>query len=556
MQRNFMASPFAAQLRTNYCPKDNEVLEIQTLLIKSALQLKNLDNEIAKLQKAIEKLMEERDGLGAYVDAHKALISPARRLPLDIIEEIFVASWRAISLSTPRLWAKIHVVEPQSDPYSRLTAPFDEKVAQRVQVTKMWLGRSGQCPLSISLESAPQNSRYDTEVSPAASVQFLQALIPFAPRWQHIHFTTPSSYILEIISHLDIDMPWLETAAFHHQMSRSLHSIDWGHFSIFRGARISTVSIPGDIFIPERFPVFWDQLTTLTIGGPSWSVPVELTSEVIFRVISGCPELRCCKVVVCDNPAEMSTAPPQHPILELPFLHTLAIHCVGHAAPVVSLLLKRLSVPELSNFTFLGDGHHYISDAAVLRFITARMMLEPRALKSVEIYFGRPMTTDIMPNLRAFIETGLAISLSYTTSPRYSPWKGLPDAPAVAYPTWTPPNRPVWLLAAQRSREGNVSTHWTRKYRMHVTPDPQAILLRLNSIHVQVVGPVVKTFSSAATVERSRWRLKHCHPPVWHFTRGQLEFQFEQCTIWKLMTSDFDFALALLRAAKTKLAPD
>jgi hypothetical protein len=231
-------------------------------------------------------------------------------------------------------------------------------------------------------------------------------------------------------------------------------------------------------------------------------------------------------VVVWDNPAEMTTAPPQHAILELPFLHTLAIHCVGHAAPVVSLLLKRLSVPGLSNFTFLGstqdsptlrdffagslclrsfeidthafsktslldtlchlpstvwqlkipttemgspsqgffdddalavltspglcpalrdlsigDGHPLISDAAVLRFITARMMLEPRALKSVEICFGRPMTTDIMPNLRAFIETGLAISLTYTPSPRYSPWNGLPDAPVVAYPIWTPPNR-------------------------------------------------------------------------------------------------------------------
>jgi hypothetical protein len=37
--------------------------------------------------------MEVRNGLGlgAYVDTHKALISPARRLPLDIIEEIFVA---------------------------------------------------------------------------------------------------------------------------------------------------------------------------------------------------------------------------------------------------------------------------------------------------------------------------------------------------------------------------------------------------------------------------------------------------------------------------------
>ncbi|KAJ7354544.1 hypothetical protein DFH08DRAFT_855203 [Mycena albidolilacea] len=501
--------------------------------------------------------MEERNGLGAYVDAHKALISPARRLPLDIVEEIFVAclpthrncvmsaseapvllgricnSWRAISLSIPRLWARIHVVEPQPDPFNRPTASFDEKVAQRVQVIKMWLGRSGQCPLSISLESAPENSRPETEVSPAASVQFLRALVPFAPRWQHIHFTTPASYILEIISHLDIDMPWLETIAFHYQISRLLERIDWGHFSIFRGARISSVSIPGNIFIPERFPVRWDQLTTLTIGGPSWSVMADLRSEVIFRVISGCPELRCCKVVVRDDlETAMSTAPSQYPILELSFLHTLAIHCIGCAAPVVSVLLKRLSAPELSSMTFLGStqdsttlsdffagslclysleidnhvlsktslldtlchlpstmrqlkipttesawglqgsfdddalavlassgpcpalqdlfiGHnlHGISDAAILQFITARMMLEPRtALKSVEIHFDRPMTIDIMPNLRPFIETGLTVSLIYTPSLQYSPWNGLPDAPAVVYPAWTAPtqNSTVW----------------------------------------------------------------------------------------------------------------
>ncbi|KAJ6544218.1 hypothetical protein B0H19DRAFT_894535, partial [Mycena capillaripes] len=123
-----MSSPFAPQLGTNYCPKDEEVLEIKALLVEPSLRLKRLDDEITDLQKAIDKLAEERNSLGAYVDAHKALISPVRRLPLDIIQEIFIAclpthsncvvsaieapvllgricsSWRAISLSTPRLW--------------------------------------------------------------------------------------------------------------------------------------------------------------------------------------------------------------------------------------------------------------------------------------------------------------------------------------------------------------------------------------------------------------------------------------------------------------------
>jgi hypothetical protein len=44
-----MASPFPAQQGTNYCPKDKELLKIQTLLVILALQLKTLDNEIAEL---------------------------------------------------------------------------------------------------------------------------------------------------------------------------------------------------------------------------------------------------------------------------------------------------------------------------------------------------------------------------------------------------------------------------------------------------------------------------------------------------------------------------
>ncbi|KAJ6594623.1 hypothetical protein B0H19DRAFT_1247284 [Mycena capillaripes] len=86
-----MSSPFVSRLGTNYCPNDKELEEIKGILAEPTLRLKQLDEEIADLQKAIEKLTEERESLGAYVAAHKALISPVRRLPLDIIQEIFIA---------------------------------------------------------------------------------------------------------------------------------------------------------------------------------------------------------------------------------------------------------------------------------------------------------------------------------------------------------------------------------------------------------------------------------------------------------------------------------
>ncbi|KAJ6580846.1 hypothetical protein B0H19DRAFT_891174, partial [Mycena capillaripes] len=123
-----MSSPFAAQLGTNYCPKEEEIIDIKALLVEPTHRLKGLDKEIAELQKAIDKLATERELLEAFLEGHKALLSPVRRLPLDLIQEIFItclptrrncvmsaseppvllgricSSWRAISLSTPRLW--------------------------------------------------------------------------------------------------------------------------------------------------------------------------------------------------------------------------------------------------------------------------------------------------------------------------------------------------------------------------------------------------------------------------------------------------------------------
>ncbi|KAJ7441742.1 hypothetical protein FB451DRAFT_1414535 [Mycena latifolia] len=45
---------------------------------------------MAELQKALDKLADQRARLIAHMDAHKALISPLRRLPLDILQEIFL----------------------------------------------------------------------------------------------------------------------------------------------------------------------------------------------------------------------------------------------------------------------------------------------------------------------------------------------------------------------------------------------------------------------------------------------------------------------------------
>ncbi|KAJ7019197.1 hypothetical protein C8F04DRAFT_1148409 [Mycena alexandri] len=373
-----MSSPFTSKLGTNYCPKDEELVEIKNLIIEPTLRLRRLDDEIVELQSALDKLAAERDSVEAFVDAHKALISPARRLPLDIIQEVFVAClpthrncvmsaseapvllgricglWRAISLSTPRLWSKIHVVEP----FHWLPSPLlEKKLAQRLEMTKIWLERSGQCRLSISLEcrtDGNDSSGYPPDHSTSAvtpgAMQFLQALIPSSRRWRHIHFSAPLWMLWETMSHLrEADVPLLESVAIYHNFRDDSAMGSLGPLEILRGARISSFATPGNSFVSTLLPLRWQQLTRLTIDGPPWNVGADLNSEAILRTVARCPELRFCRLGINDG--ENTEVHSQHPVVELPFLHTLELHSVESMEPTVSFLLERISLPKLRSFT-------------------------------------------------------------------------------------------------------------------------------------------------------------------------------------------------------------
>jgi hypothetical protein len=338
---------------------------------------------IVDLQKTIDKLVEERDGLGIYVDAHKALISPARRLPLDIVQEIFVAclpthrncvmsaseapvllgricsSWRALSLTTPRLWANLHIVEPPRGRYGSSDTLVDEKVMQRLDTMKMWLGRSGQCPLSISLQSGPdyESPPATPTTSHSKSGELLQELIPFVGRWQHILIRTPS-FILDEMAHLTpADVPMLESVAFYPQQNQfPLRSLDWENFGMLSGPRLTSFSTRGNSFTPQILPLRWQQLTALAIEGPAWETA--MTSEATLQTLARCSQLRTCRWTVNELgiPVVAVGLGLLHPPVELPFLHTLELDL----GTVPSSLSSRLLLPQLRELTLHGrtDAHH------------------------------------------------------------------------------------------------------------------------------------------------------------------------------------------------------
>ncbi|KAJ7657389.1 hypothetical protein DFH06DRAFT_1409645 [Mycena polygramma] len=72
---------------------------------------------------------------------------------------------------------------------------------------------------------------------------------------------------------------------------------------------------------------------------------------------------------------------------------------------------------------------HWVSDAALLRLINARMTIDSCSLlKRVEVSFSRQRQLDILPHLRQFGRTGFHISLQYhaPVASDFFPWDG-PD---------------------------------------------------------------------------------------------------------------------------------
>ncbi|KAJ7131625.1 hypothetical protein C8R46DRAFT_1015685 [Mycena filopes] len=445
-----MASPFASKLGTNYCPKDEEVVEIKSLLVEPALRWKRLDDEITELQHAINKLAAERYAVGAFIDGHQALISPARRLPLDIIQEIFVAclpthrncvmsaseapvllgricsGWRSIALNTPRLWCRLHIVEPARAGGSKASAILEEKLAQRLETTKMWLGRSGQCPLSISLQSSqgisPLPHTHFNFVPVNNTRLFMQALIPFAPRWQNLTLWISWSALETLSTLTESDVPLLRRLEISQRPDPAIPAIQWSTFGLFRAPNLSDFTFSGAQMSIIELGVQWANLTHLSLMGHGWGV---LPCRIALEVLSRSPQVQVCRLLVNEDNTDMTLTAVEsagRAMIELPFLHSLHVTSLGLPPHGLGSMFSRLVVPALRQFELRGRSNMNVENptlvASFVTFLATAVAFQSLHIDTqiftkeslVGIVRGLPTTTtrlDIMDRPRSW---GSAIS--------------------------------------------------------------------------------------------------------------------------------------------------
>ncbi|KAJ7080517.1 hypothetical protein C8R44DRAFT_555871, partial [Mycena epipterygia] len=179
-------SPFSEKLHTNYVPTDSEISAIRHFLVEPAAELTRLDDQI-------DELLVKRASLKAAIDAHRALMSPIKRIPQDVLLEIFFSClptahnavidpheaslllgnickhWRSVAYSTPRIWGSLHIPLPDHGAIPpRMVLWLNTRL-------KAWLDRSDKCPLSISLAAHTFYGPPDSAVaeSPFDSVKML-----------------------------------------------------------------------------------------------------------------------------------------------------------------------------------------------------------------------------------------------------------------------------------------------------------------------------------------------------------------------------------------------
>ncbi|KAF7299485.1 hypothetical protein MIND_00898600 [Mycena indigotica] len=391
-----MSSPYQVHFGSNYCPQPDESREIKALVMDLSAHAEQLDAEIAQLQKQMDKFVDERRSIQSQIEGHQALLSPMRRIPVDLLQEIFVvclpserycamsayeapmllgrvcSQWRTTAFSTPALWSSIHIAEPwlngesPAEGYTRVSA----MLAARLEAAKQWLDRSGSLPLSISLFLGPTYGYYPHTLVPDP-LPLLHLVLTYAKRWQTLYLHIPPRELsrLEVLSAGE-----LGTITFDHRDSLGNGGeIGWGEWNPPKGTLLEapalrTFNIQGITVDVNNFPFPCSQLTSLTLGHRMDEV---LDSESVLRLIRLCPHLE--HLDICLRRFTSSSADATS--VESRILRTLALR-YSSFDPSSLEILDFLTLPALLHLSVSGRISDPGDTPSFLRFLTRTPRLE------------------------------------------------------------------------------------------------------------------------------------------------------------------------------------
>ncbi|KAJ7230270.1 hypothetical protein GGX14DRAFT_410316 [Mycena pura] len=165
-------------LHSNEAPLESELADIETASSDLDARLALLD-EITRLKARVEQLEEERLAIGTRRQRNRASLSPLRRIPPEVLAEVFLWSlppgcgdynldvkkspgvlthvcsrWRTVALSTSSLWSRILIT---------YHAGNDSSSAYPLPLVKAHIQRSGSQQLAVTFRGC-ETSDWEPQV--------------------------------------------------------------------------------------------------------------------------------------------------------------------------------------------------------------------------------------------------------------------------------------------------------------------------------------------------------------------------------------------------------
>jgi hypothetical protein len=254
-------TPVPDLLGGHYIASESQAQMICDTISAAQADISRLDDEITRLHAVLDGLTHKRDALQIYTHLHTALVAPIRRLPPEVLSEIFLcyedennvspprlnkaplllggvcSRWRTIALSTPRLWNSFALtIRPK---YLKSDA----------MLAKTWLARAGTCPLTIRL-----GSRGDYQ-NPMRLL--MKVFLLHCEQWYDIHISIPLP-VLESLTPAKNRLPRLQRLSLDVGLYEPLH--------IFECApRLQWLKLASDLD-PSMVKVPWNQIEYFDTG--------------------------------------------------------------------------------------------------------------------------------------------------------------------------------------------------------------------------------------------------------------------------------------------------
>ncbi|KAJ7735007.1 hypothetical protein B0H16DRAFT_135196 [Mycena metata] len=202
-------------LNSNEVPLDSEISTVKSTGSRLNAQLVDIGEEIARLDRRLEELKDEHQSLIRLRAQNVAILSPLRRIPPEVLVEIFMWTlpplrglptrickkspwllthisrhWRAVATSTPSLWSTVAIsYHPGMDPGGLYPLPMLETQISRALTLKIHF--------------------YGNETSdPGPQLEVFKYLSSYSSRWEELSLSITSALAL-LLSDLQDRVPSL-----------------------------------------------------------------------------------------------------------------------------------------------------------------------------------------------------------------------------------------------------------------------------------------------------------------------------------------------------------